>query len=377
VRVILFSTLIILTVTYAALLLLRPVLFRKRAKKPRPWRRAVLQNLAIAVPLTLMLLPVALGYAGSRLVRTRPDEAAYQGPRFAADGQWLPQSRDTLAAEAERKQPVDPVLRASQTRHQLRIVTADGLRLRAFLVPPKVEPPAARVIMVHGLFRGSLELEPVARMFHDLGAEVLMLELRNHGFSDRAPATYGLKESQDVLAAAQFMQQRPSGDRPPPLVLFGVSLGTAAVALAAPQVPDLAGLVLDAPMTDLQGAARRDLSRGLGMPGPLASAVVWFIEAWSSFSMDDVHLDRELSKLREDVHVLVIGAGHDRRCPPAVVREVFASVAAPEDHKELWILETARHGRVWEPKKRGGDPEGYRRRLAALLARIRGNSENR
>ena len=226
--------------------------------------------------------------------------------------------------------------------------------------------------MVHGLFRGALELEPVARMFHDLGAEVLMLELRNHGASARAPATYGLKESEDVLAAARFMQRRPSSDRAPPLVLFGVSLGTAAVALAAPKLEDLAGLVLDAPMTDVRGAARRVLSSGPGMPGPLASAVVWFIEAWSGFSMDDIHVARELSKLPEDVHVLVIGAGRDRRCPPAVVREVFDSLRATEDHKHLWILEQARHGRVWEQ-----DAGAYRQQLRSLLARIRGEGENR
>jgi pimeloyl-ACP methyl ester carboxylesterase len=362
VRLILFSTLVILAATYAVLVILRLVLFRKRPGKTRAWYWRVLQNLAVALPLTLLLLPVALGFAGSRLVHTRRDEASYQGPRFAADGTWVLQSRESLA-----KEPQVP-----EARHAVSLETADGLELRAFLVPAKAGPPTARVVMVHGLFRGALELEPVASMFRDLGAEVLMLELRNHGGSARAPASYGLRESEDVLAASRFMQQRPSGDPAPPLVLFGVSLGTAAVALAAPRVEGLKGLVLDSPMTDLRGVARRVLAIGTGMPGSLASTVLWCIEAWSGFSMDEVDLRHELPKLSPDVQVLVIGAGQDRRCPPAVVREVFDSVKGPEDHKELWILETARHGRVWEQ-----DGPGYRQRLARLLARIRGSDDNR
>ncbi|MEE9126056.1 MAG: alpha/beta fold hydrolase, partial [Planctomycetota bacterium] len=283
-----------------------------------------------------------------------------------ADDKWLVQNKQTLAAEASGERQVDPALRASEVRHQVRIASADGLDLRAFLVPPRVEPATARVVMVHGLFRGTLELEPVARMFHDLGAEVLMLELRNHGASERVPATYGLGEAEDVLAAAEFMQHRHSSGNAPPLILFGVSLGTTAVALAAPKLTDIAGLVLDAPLTDLSGAAHRTLARGIGMPAPLASAVLWCMELWSGFSMDAVHVDRELTKLDKNVCVLVIGAGRDTRCPPPVVRNVFAALRAPEAHKELWILDDAGHGRVWDQ-----DPQGYRERLARLLARIR------
>jgi len=379
---ILISTFVILAVIYTVLMLLRLILFRKRKGPSRSWYRRALGNLAVALPLTLLLLPAALGFAGSRLVHTRRDEAAYEGPRFAADGRWLVQTRQTLASEAAR----------GKSRCAVELESADGLKLRAFLVPAR-QPPIARVVMVHGLFRGALELEPVARMFHELDADVLMLELRNHGGSARAPATYGLAESQDVLAAVRFLEGRPSSmpsrtsgpastasatstsspsSRPSPLVLFGVSLGTAAVALAAPKVKDLRGLVLDAPMTDLRGAADRVLTLGVGIPETLASVVLWCIEAWSGFSMDEIQLDRELSKLPAGIHVLVIGAGLDRRCPPAVVRRVFASLKAPPSHKQLWIAAQARHGRVWDH-----DPVGYRRRLGDLLAQIRGNAENR
>ena len=370
-RLILVSTLVILAATYAVALLLRLLLrlapFRRPAQaKSRRWYKTLLRDLAIVMPLALVLLPVVLGYAGSRLVRTRHDEAAYQGPRLGAEGKWLLQSRQTLREETNGERHVDPALRASAARHRVRIVTADGLGLRAFLVPAQVEPPTAKVILVHGLFRGALELEPVARMFRDLGAEVLMLELRNHGASERVPATYGLGEAEDGLAAARFMQHRHSSGHAPPLILFGVSLGTTAVALAAPRLPEIAGLVLDAPLTDLRGAAQRVLGHGVGMPAPLASAVLWCMELWSGFSMDAVHVDRELSKLAESVCVLVIGAGRDSRCPPPVVRDVFAALRAPENRKELWIVGDARHGRVWER-----DPQGYRERLARLLARIR------
>jgi pimeloyl-ACP methyl ester carboxylesterase len=124
-------------------------------------------------------------------------------------------------------------------------------------------------VLVHGIFRGALEIETPGAMLRDLGGEVLLLELRNHGGSEKAPITFGRDEMLDVLTAAEFLQARPEAAGRP-LVFFGVSFGTAAAALAAPQLRDLDGLVLDAPMDDLRATARRLFATG-GVWSPSAS----------------------------------------------------------------------------------------------------------
>jgi alpha-beta hydrolase superfamily lysophospholipase len=216
-----------------------------------------------------------------------------------------------------------------------------------------------------------MEVEPVAAMFRDLGADTLLLELRNHGGSEARPFTFGLHEKQDVLAAVAYLRARPGGI-PGPLILFGVSMGGVAVARAAPEIPELAGLVLDAPMTDLAGTLHRQLGRiewqgrqGLGLPDFYVSLVALSIELWSGFDLDEVRPIDQLAALPATLPVLCIGAGRDVRVPPPVVREAFAALRSPAPLKQLWIAAEARHGHVWSTH-----PVQYRQHLEALFGRV-------
>ena len=58
---------------------------RKPAKKASLGRR-LLQHALLALAVAVLVLPLLLGFMGSRLVGTRHDEAAYNGPRITLDG---------------------------------------------------------------------------------------------------------------------------------------------------------------------------------------------------------------------------------------------------------------------------------------------------
>lgn len=353
-----FLTTAVLVLSGAAGLLIalvlgvRALVLRRRGRRPRWLRHTVIATAALVPVHAFVVLPAALGYLGSRSIGTRGDERDWAGPRLAADGTWL--IGDAAAGTGVFVTPVS-------------FVAADGVALRAFLVPPATVPPRATVVLVHGLFRGGLELEPPAEMFRDLGCEVLLLELRNHGGSARAPATFGRDESLDVVAAAAWARSRSTAAAERPLVLFGVSLGTAAVALAAPRVPNLGGVVLDAPLTDVVATAHRMLGRARGrrrfsIPEPIRSAALIAVELWSGVDLESVRPVAAMQRLPPDVPVLVIGGGTDDRMPPAEVREFHRRLPQPAARKMLWIHPTAGHGDVWAT-----DPSGYRERLAAFL----------
>jgi uncharacterized protein len=343
-------------------------LFRRPAA--RFWRRTFAWHgwlfglhLFVTVPLVLGLL---LSHAG-----TRRDEAAYSGPRIAADGTWLLQSRESLAAEKTGKTAVEPALVEAAQQRAVSLTARDGVKLRAFLVPPPAGTnggaPRFVAVLVHGLYRGALEIETPGTMLRDLGGEVLLLELRNHGGSGKAKATFGRDESLDVLAAAEFLRARPEAAGRP-LVLFAVSLGTAAAALAAPQLPGLAGLVLDAPMDDLRATALRELRRdGLmqSIRDPWAWTILWSAEHLAGVPIDAVKPREALARLPPGVEVLFIGAGYDGRMPPDSVRALFDRLPTAPDRKQLWIEPEATHGKVWVAA-----PDEYRRHLARFCARL-------
>jgi pimeloyl-ACP methyl ester carboxylesterase len=357
--------------TLALATLWRVGLAIRRRPAPGFWKRTFKWHAMVFAFHLLVTAPLVLALLVARAVGTRGDESAYVGPRVAEDGRWAPQTRASLAAEMAGTEEVSAPVEAAAASHAVSLVARDGVTLRGFLVPAPATPgasgPRFLALLVHGLYRGALEIETPGAMFHDLGGEVLLLELRNHGGSGRARSTFGRDEALDVVAAADFLQARPEAAGRP-LVLFGVSLGTAAVALAAPRLPELGGLVLDAPMDDLAATARRALGGGRrwqAIREPWASVILFFFRSVGRVPVDQVRPREALARLSPDVDVLFIGAGHDDRMPPDSVRALFEALPTPADRKELWIEPEATHGKVWVKS-----PEEYRRRLARFCEKV-------
>jgi hypothetical protein len=324
-----------------------------------------------------LVVPLLLGFVVARSIGTRPDERGYDGPRLAADGTWLLQTRASLAAERPEGAAPEVVSTETTARHAVKLTARDGVPLRAFLVPPPAhlaeDGPRFAAVLVHGFARGALEIETPGAMFRELGGEVLLLEMRNHGGSGRAQATLGPDEALDVLAAVEFFRNREEAGQKP-LVLYGVSGGSSAVALASPQIPDLAGIVLDAPIDDLEAAALRELGRGglaFSVPRPWSSIVLWSTEHLGGVPISTVKPANALAGLSPNVAVLLIGAGQDERMPPDSVREMFQGLPTLPNLKDIWIEPEARHGKVWVAA-----PDEYRRRLARFCEAIQGDAQD-
>lgn len=346
------------------------IALRFRRKPVRAFvARAAWAHVWLFVLHAMFTFPALLGWWGSRGLSTRGDEGAYEGPRIAADGAWTLQDSRTLRAERAAPPPAEVVDAAR--RLAVELPGADGVTLRAYRVPSTVPQPKATVVLVHGLFRSAMEVEAPARMFRALGCECWLVEQRNHGRSGRAPATFGLRESQDLVAAVRAIRQQHGANAP--LVLFGVSLGTASVALAAPSLEGLAGVVLDAPIEDVLAAAHRMLSlerggdrrRFFALWEPWRSLVLASIESWSGFRLADAQPARCLAGMPATLPVLLIGGELDDKVPQEVVRALHDSLPMAPGTKDAWIVAGAGHGDAWKLA-----PAEYRDRLAAFLARI-------
>ena len=361
----------------ATIVLLLPIaLFRVVRGRPQAsfWRKVLWLHLGLFVLHLFLTFPLLLGLLGSRGLGTRPQELDYAGPRLDADGHMLVQSWDSLGKERAAGKPlVDAAFVAAAHSRERRIESSDGVTLRAFRLEARQEPPVATVVLVHGLFRSGMELEPVASMWRELGCECWLLELRNHGGSTRAPFTAGLRESDDVVSAVEFVRKQAGRERMP-VILWGVSLGTLAVSMALPRIDGLAGVVLDAPMDDLTAAAHRMLSfdRGpdrrswLHLSEPWRSLVILSLEQWSGFRARDVSPGEVLANLPQDLPVLLVGEGIDDRAPPDTVERLFARLPMPAERKQLWMVMEAKHGQAF-----AAEPAAYAERLRWLLAHMR------
>jgi pimeloyl-ACP methyl ester carboxylesterase len=377
VRFLLLPTLAALFFSAVTMLLVLIVgLVRWLLRKPQRhfWHVVGWSHLGLFTIHLFVTFPIFLGWFGSRQLQSRGLERLYDGPRITADGEMVMQTWDTLRSERDAGVPsvAEDIVEAARNRAHS-VSSSDGVTIRSYRLEARVAEPVAVAVLVHGLFRSSMELEPVANMLRNRGCECWLVDQRNHGRSTRAPFTGGLRESDDIVAVVDYVRSQP-GRAKTPLVLFGVSLGTIAVSLAVPRIDNVAGVLLDAPIDDLTAAAHRMMA--FNRPGdrrsttylyePWRSLILTSLGAWSGFTTTDVSPIEELATLPHDLPILVVGEELDDRAPPQTVRNLYERMPQHAGVKELWQVPNVGHGRAFLEL-----PEAFDQALGRLLARLR------
>src|SRR5262249_34960694 len=153
------------------------------------------------------------------------------------------------------------------------------------------------------------------------------------------------------------------------LVLFGVSLGTAAVMIAAPKIERIAGLILDAPIDDLYATGDRMLGglarrRALGpaIPKPMRAMILFSAEHFGGVDFEGAATTASLCRISPKIPILLIGAGQDDRVPMETAQALFEKLPTEPDKKQIWLVEAATHGKVWE-----AEPAEYRKHVERLV----------
>ncbi len=170
-----------------------------------------------------------------------------------------------LSAAVHRPQGTVP-LSAIDSEGQgeaIRLRSADGTPLSALWFPH----PKARgtILLVHGIGAEKVQFLPATRPLYERGMSVLTVDLRNHGLSGGPTCSFGLREADDVAAAWKWLREKTAGQQGPHL-LFGISMGGAAVQLAAPRLEGVDGLILDSTFAHIEHIAIRVMP----VPGALS-----------------------------------------------------------------------------------------------------------
>lgn len=259
------------------------------APPPRPRRRSLLLTAAFVLATAYAVVLAAL-YFGQRSLLYIPDA---NRPRLAAAGV--------------------PGL------GEVDLVTADGLRLLAWHLPPRPGRPV--VLYFHGNGGNLDNRTGRVRGFAARGWGLLMPEYRGYGGNPGSPGEEAF--AGDARAALAFLQaQGIPLDR---IVLFGESLGTGvAVRLAAEQPvgQPVAALVLEHPYASIAALAWRQF--------PFVPVGLLLRDPFDS-----------LSRIAQvGAPVLMLHGGRDRIVPPEAGQTLFAAAQEP---KATWTAPDAGH----------------------------------
>jgi pimeloyl-ACP methyl ester carboxylesterase len=238
--------------------------------------------------------------------------------------------------------------------------SSDGTELEGWWVP--ASSPRGSVVMVHGLNRSRIEMVRRVPFAHERGWSVVLLDLRHHGASGGEVTSFGVREKEDVRAAARFARERAPG----PVVLWGVSLGAASAVLAAAEDADVKGIICDSSYRSLDDTVRHHLVLFRGFrwwlrivpTWPTTDLVMFWIGRRGGFDPSQADVLAAARQLHGRP-TLFVANSDDRRMPKEIA---FDLKAAAGDQASVLIVPGRSHGGAW----RDGT-EAYQAAAAVVL----------
>ncbi len=227
----------------------------------------------------------------------------------------------------------------------------DGVTLEGNFVAPR---NGAAVILVHGLFANRQQLLPEAQMLAARGYGVLIFDNRAHGESGGTTATWGLRESQDVAKAVDFVQQSaqlPAGR----IGLLGLSIGGTAVLREAGDDSRIGAIIVESTYSSMGG----EIEYMFGRYGPFSSLpALWTAELVGGLDYAQLVPQELLCSLRSRPLLLIYGSD-DSDVPLHEGRQMAEAACRPD---ALLIIDGGRHGGFMQ-----ADAQTYSERLLAFL----------
>jgi len=218
-------------------------------------------------------------------------------------------------------------------------------------------------ILVHGRNANKKAMVDYAPFFVGQGISVLLLDLRGHGDSGPAYATFGDKERYDVLGALDFLEKEGIGPDKK-IGCLGLSMGATAAYLAAMDADDLNPsavdiLVFDSGIADVPASIRTNSEKAVGGATPLllpGALLLTRVRSGADFTAaNPIAHAADLS-----IPVLFIMHTADEVVPFDDQKRLFSAYGGP---KESLVFEGLGHHRGFREKR-----AEYERVLKAFLA---------
>lgn len=209
------------------------------------------------------------------------------------------------------------------------------------------------VVLFHGHAASKAAVLREARVFRSLGWSTLLVDFRASGGSAGEVSSIGWYESEDVRAAVAHARRLGTG----PLVLYGTSMGAAAVLKAAHEGVRAEALVVESPFDSLRTTlAHRVEARGLP-----ASPATETMLAWGGLFLGMNAFRHNPADYAADVTTptLAVFGGRDPWVRPAEAARIYGALRGP---KRLHVFEDLGHVSF-----AGARPAEWRAAVAAFL----------
>jgi dipeptidyl aminopeptidase/acylaminoacyl peptidase len=214
--------------------------------------------------------------------------------------------------------------------------SADGLRLTGWHIPSR---NGATIILCHGLRCNRVDMLPQAALLAEHGYGSLLFDFRAHGESEGEMLTYGYGETDDVLAAIDYLLSRPEVD-PQRIGILGGSLGAATAIRAAARSTHLKAVVAESAFTSLEDEIASSFKAFSGLPAfPFAPLTVTFAQWQTGLRISKVRPIHDISSIAPRP-VFIIHGTDDDTIPAKQGLRLYEAAGEP---KALWMVDGMGH----------------------------------
>jgi alpha-beta hydrolase superfamily lysophospholipase len=311
-------------------------------------------------------------------------------PALAAVGGWmfapsyLHPIRRPLSADLIRDADAS-FAQIGAHREDFDVRASDGVLLRGWKVRA-ANSNTNWVLLYHGVADNRFGVLEHARVLLLAGYNVVMMDMRAHGASEGAMATYGWLERTDTRAtidallisesaryqSAQMSSVWPPGTEPPlvnHIFALGESMGAGIALQSAAVEPRIEGVVAEASFANLREAAydyaglRRYPWLGKTWLAPGTWTLLYRGEALAGFPAAEVSPEKAVAA--RAFPVLLICDAQDDALPCRHTQRIYAAATGP---KQIWIVPGAPHTAAL-----GYQPAEFKRRVLGFFAPYAGN----
>jgi uncharacterized protein len=195
------------------------------------------------------------------------------------------------------------------------------------------------VILFHGLTVNKESVIAEAYEFRYQGYNVMMVDFRAHGNSGGNTTTIGVKETEEVKLAYDYIVQL--GEKK--IILWGTSLGAVTIAKAtADKLVNPAGLILEMPFASLQDHLRAR-ARMIGFGGFPEKPFGFFVTCWMGVERGFNGFRHKTTEDAKKIKcpVLLQWGALDAIVLKDETDKIFSAIASPD--KKLIIYDHANH----------------------------------
>lgn len=241
-------------------------------------------------------------------------------------------------------------------RKEWQQTSADGLKLSAIYLPATDSHKTA--IVAHGYMGDAETMANYAKMFHDLGYNVLVPDARGHGKSEGDYIGFGWHERKDYVKwIDQVLETNGQSEE---IVLYGISMGAATVMMTSGEsLPtNVKAIIEDCGYSSVNEELAYQLNELFSLPPvPLIQVTSLMTKIRAGYFFGEADAIKQLEKNK--LPMLFIHGDADTFVPYEMLDKVYQATKGP---KEKYVVPGAEHAKAYSV-----DPENYQKTVSNFL----------